>query len=91
MADDRDQLLGRSNSVRIAALRIQLNQAMYFCRLARGKSPEQRRKVITAARKVFDTVTKQMFKQKMVDREFDQLTAVYERVKYDLERFERQR
>jgi hypothetical protein len=81
MANYDDHLLSKSNSLRISALRVQLNQAMYFCRLARTKSPEHRSKSIKAARKVFDAVTRQMFKVKMGDTEFDQLAAVYERLK----------
>jgi hypothetical protein len=88
MADYDDYLLSKSNSLRIVALRIQLNEAIYFCQLARRMSSERRRKSIKAARKVFDAVEKQIFKLRMGDKEFDQLTAVYERLKLDLERFE---
>jgi hypothetical protein len=67
---------------------VQIEVALTYCLMAQQRGAEGRHELIQTARKAYDTAQRYMFKLDMSDKEFHQITAAAERVKFMLEALE---
>ena len=83
------KLTGRGNQVGINFVKTELETAMTYCRLAqRADSQRLSAGYVRNARTAYDTAARYLFSLDMSAKEFHQITALTERVKFMLEALE---
>jgi hypothetical protein len=82
------KLTAAGNRTRINFIKAELETALTYCRLAQRADLQHLPGYVRNARTAYDAAVRYMFSLDMGAKEFDQVTAVAERVKYMLEALE---